>query len=104
LVTLLTAYALRSRAGFISHRQRSWDSPCGAFSSRKASGVLPTDEPTYRFRLPVCSLHKAVSRSDKAAVPGMTTFRESLAERRGFNPPTAGCSLGFSCTDLSPER
>jgi hypothetical protein len=33
LVTLLTACALRSRAGSISRRRRSWDSPFGAFSS-----------------------------------------------------------------------
>jgi hypothetical protein len=42
LVTLVTAYSLRHRAGFVSHRQRSWDSPFGAFSSRKV---------TSRFRL-----------------------------------------------------
>ena len=41
MATLLTVYSLRSRAGFVSHRQRSWDSPFGAFSSRKVSGVLP---------------------------------------------------------------
>jgi hypothetical protein len=49
LATLLTACALRSRAGSVSHRRRSWDSPFGAFSSRKVSGILPPDEPTYRF-------------------------------------------------------
>jgi len=37
LATLLTAFSLRSLAGFVSHRQRSWDSPFGAFSSRKVS-------------------------------------------------------------------
>jgi hypothetical protein len=42
LVTLLTVYSLRSRAGFVSHRQRSWDLPFGAFSSWKVTG---------RFRL-----------------------------------------------------
>jgi hypothetical protein len=41
LATLLTAYALRSPAGSISHRQRSWDPRFGAFSSRKVSGALP---------------------------------------------------------------
>jgi hypothetical protein len=40
LVTLLTAYSLRARAGSISHRQRSWDSPFGAFSSRKVSAAF----------------------------------------------------------------
>jgi hypothetical protein len=41
LVTLWAAYALRARAGFISHRRRSWDSPFGAFSSRKVSAAFP---------------------------------------------------------------
>jgi hypothetical protein len=42
LVTLLAVYSLRSRAGFVSHRPRSWDLPFGAFSSQKVTG---------RFRL-----------------------------------------------------
>jgi hypothetical protein len=37
LVTLLAVYSRRARAGFLSHRRRSWDSPFGAFSSRKVS-------------------------------------------------------------------
>jgi hypothetical protein len=41
LATLLAASSLRIRAGFVSHRQRSWDSPFGGFSSGRASGVLP---------------------------------------------------------------
>jgi len=41
LVTLLASYSLRSLAGSVSHRQRSWDSPFGGFSSRKVSGALP---------------------------------------------------------------
>jgi hypothetical protein len=40
LLTLLTAYSLRSRAGLISYQQRSWDSPFGVFPSRKVFGVL----------------------------------------------------------------
>jgi len=42
LITLLAVYSLRSRAGFVSHRPRSWDLPFGAFSSWKVTG---------RFRL-----------------------------------------------------
>jgi len=41
LVTLLTAYSLRARAGSFSHRQRSWDSPFGAFASRKVPATFP---------------------------------------------------------------
>jgi hypothetical protein len=37
LVTLLTVYSLESRAGSVSHRRRSWDSPFGGFTSRERS-------------------------------------------------------------------
>jgi hypothetical protein len=37
LATLLAAYSLESRAGFVSHRRRSWDSPFGGFPSRRIS-------------------------------------------------------------------
>ena len=53
LVTLLAAYSLRSRAGSVSHRQRSWDSPFGAFSSRKVSGRLPPEWSHLPFNLSV---------------------------------------------------
>jgi len=41
LATLLTPYSLRARAGFVSHRRRSWDSPFGASSSRKVAIAFP---------------------------------------------------------------
>jgi hypothetical protein len=40
LATLLAAYSRRARAGFVSHRRRSWDSPFGAFSSRKVPAAF----------------------------------------------------------------
>jgi hypothetical protein len=49
LVTLLAVYSLRSLAGFISHRQRSWDSPFEAFSSQEVSERFRWDAPTYCF-------------------------------------------------------
>ena len=44
----MAACALRPRPGSLSHRQRSWDSPFGAFSSRKVSGgvTVRIDPPT----------------------------------------------------------
>jgi hypothetical protein len=42
LVTLWAVYAFRARAGFVSHRRRSWDSPFGAFSSRKVPASFPS--------------------------------------------------------------
>jgi hypothetical protein len=49
LTTLSAAYSLRAPAGFLSPRRRSWDSPFGAFSSRKVSTRLREEGPTYRL-------------------------------------------------------
>jgi hypothetical protein len=48
LVTLSTVYSLRIRAGFVSHRQRSWDLPFGAFSSQEVFRRFHPKGPTYR--------------------------------------------------------
>jgi hypothetical protein len=53
LVTLLAAYSRRARAGFVSHRRRSWDSPFGAFSSRKVSAAFPGGRTHIPFHPPV---------------------------------------------------
>jgi len=45
LVTLLTAFALESRAGFVSHRQRSWDSPFGGFTFPEVSQPFGWEKP-----------------------------------------------------------
>jgi hypothetical protein len=49
LITLSTVSSLRTRASLVSCRQRSWDSPFGAFPSRKVFARFRTNEPTYRF-------------------------------------------------------
>jgi hypothetical protein len=49
LVTLLTVSSLRARAGPISYRRRSWDSPFGVFPSRSVPGRYHPRGPTYRF-------------------------------------------------------
>jgi len=48
LATLLTACALESRAGFVSHRRRSWDSPFGACPLERSHGLSAANKPTYR--------------------------------------------------------
>lgn len=53
LVTLLTVSSLRARAGFVSRRRRSWDSPFGAFPSRKVSRTFPPGSTHLPFLLPV---------------------------------------------------
>jgi hypothetical protein len=94
LATLLAAYSLRSRAGFVSHRQRSWDSPFGAFSFRKVSGPFPSGRTHLLFPLSVYPRRRH-GPARQVAVPGFQPFRESLAATRGVSARAAGCSLGF---------
>jgi hypothetical protein len=98
LSTLMTAFSLRSLAGFVSHRQRSWDSPFGAFPSRKVSRRLRLKAPTYRFSRD-CTRHSSGMPASRAAVSGLLPLRESLAGQHEFKVPTAGCSHG-----LHPSR
>ena len=97
LVTLLTAYALRSRAGFLSHRQRSWDLPFGAFSSQKVPGgianridpptVSPTSAPTA----------EAVSRLGKPQFLGLDSSESPWRHDGGLvrQPLDAPLGLGL---------
>jgi len=94
LATLLMAFSLQFRAGFVSHRQRSWDSPFGAFSFRKVSSPFPSGRTHIPFLLSVY-LHRRHRPARQAAVPGFLPFRESLAARRVISTPATGCSPGF---------
>jgi hypothetical protein len=94
LVTLVTAFSPRSRAGFVSHRQRSWDSPFGAFSSRKVSAASPGGRTHIPFNPSVLPPPK---RWAGPASRGfwVSTLPRVPGGRTGFNSPTTGCSLGF---------
>jgi hypothetical protein len=90
----LTACSLESRAGFVSHRQRSWDSPFGGFPSREAAPAFrPESNP--RTVAPG-SISAARRRQTGLTGPGfwVHTFRECLATARSVNPATAGASHG----------
>jgi hypothetical protein len=98
LATLLTAYALRARAGFVSHRRRSWDSPFGAFSFRKVSAAFPGG----RTRVPF--LPSVIPPPKRWAGPTGRGFRAFTlpgvpGDRRSVSTATAGCSHG-----LHPSR
>jgi len=95
LGTLSTVFSLRRPAGSVSCRRRSWDSPFGAFSSRKVPGRFRTGGPTYRFAQRYSPPSEDVGPARWAAVPGLRPSRESLAAERVFSMPTAGCSLGL---------
>lgn len=95
LVTLLTVLSRRIRAGFVSYRQRSWDSPFGAFPSRTVLGAFPPE----RTHVPILHPVHNAARGDEAG-PDDRGFW-ALA-RAGvpcgcsvISATTAGCSLGL---------
>jgi len=59
-----------------------------------------SDDPTCRLTCR-CSRRRSEGPAQQASVPGISPLRESLASRRGFNPPTAGCSPGFCPSRVS---
>jgi hypothetical protein len=91
----LTVYASRSRAGFVSHRRRSWDSPFGAFSSRKESQPFPDekDPPTVPPVGIPCT--EVWGRLDEPQFLGLS-FRESLATEVCLAHRPLDAPLGFS--------
>jgi hypothetical protein len=99
LATLLTVYSLRSRASFISHRQRSWDLPFGAFSSWKVTGRFRLGRTHVPFARRYTHTPKCGGRLDKPQFLGFDPSESPVATRRVFSTPTAGCSLG-----LDPSR
>jgi hypothetical protein len=94
LVTLWAAYSFRALASFISRRQHSWDSPCGAFSSRKVSTAFPRGCAHVPF------LPSVIPPPKRWAGPTgrgfwVLTLPGVPGDRTGVNSPTAGCSLGL---------
>ena len=93
LATLLTAYSLRFPAGFVSHRQRSWDSPLRSLTSRQVFKRFRLKEPTYRFTCR-CSPRRSVGPAQRAPVPGFYPCRGLRPKNDGFSIAHAGSSLG----------
>jgi hypothetical protein len=99
LVTLLTVYSLESLAGFVSHRQRSWDSPFGGFPSREA---LPAFRPEGA-RIPLCPAvflpPEGARPARRTSVSGLTPPESALRSRgvlvrRPPAPPMGFAPLG----------
>jgi hypothetical protein len=107
LVTLWTVSSLGSRAGFVSHRQRSWDSPFGGFPFRKAFAASPPE----RTHLPLacmCHRHRSAGPAKQASVSGFTpsgsTLRPyGLLSRRSPAPPLGFAPLGLSREGLDQD-
>ena len=96
LVTLLTVSALRARAGFVSRRQRSWDSPFGAFSSLKVSGTFPPGCTHMPFPLPLCQPHEAAGRPDRPRLLGFDPFESPSRPGSLLEDQSPDAPLGFS--------
>ena len=93
LITLWTALSRRIRAGFVSYRQRSWDSPFGAFPSRTVLGAFPPE----RTHLPIVRPVHNAARGGEAG-PDDRSFwalprTRVPCDRRVISATTAGCSL-----------
>jgi hypothetical protein len=90
----LTVSSLRTPAGFVSRRRRSWDCPLRSFLLPRGFRSVSTRENP----LTVCRCRYSHRRSGGPAqqgpVSGLQPSRESLAPGDGVNPPDAGCSLG----------
>lgn len=69
LATLLTVSSRDSRAGFISRRQRSWDSPFGAFSSQRVSDASPRRMNPHAVPFTGCCASRRPDR--RTAAPGL---------------------------------
>jgi hypothetical protein len=96
LVTLWAVYALRARAGFVSHRRRSWDSPFGALSSREGVHALSnrTGPPTV---LPVVvPAAEALGRPDEPRFPGFHPSESPWRPNAGLVRWLLVAPLGFA--------
>jgi len=102
-LTLSTACSLRGRAGFVSHRRRSWDSPFGAFSSRQVFGVLRARKHPLTVLPAIAPLAEASGRPGGPRFLGFYPAKSPVAAKRVFSAPTAGGSLGFSLSRLPGE-
>jgi hypothetical protein len=103
----LTAYSLRSRAGLVSYRQRSWDSPFGGFSSRKVPDAFPPERTHLPF-LPAVLPPPKRRTGPRGRGSWVAAFRKSLAPSEGLarqtlEPPLGFALLGYSREDLGQD-
>jgi hypothetical protein len=96
LATLLAAYSRRAPAGSVSHRQRSWDPPFGAFPSRKVSGAFPPGSTHMPFSPAGIPAARSGGPAQRTAAPGFLPFRESLATVRVLARRSLAAPLGFA--------
>jgi hypothetical protein len=94
LGTLLTVFSLAFRAGFVSHRQRSWDSPFGGFLSREVFAAFRLEGTHIPFSPAVFPPPKRQTGPTGLGF-WVHASRGCLATARGIKPTVTGASLGF---------
>lgn len=103
LVTLSAVYSLRARAGLVSCRRRSWDSPFGAFSSRKVSAAFPGGRTHMPFLPSVFPAPKRWAGPTGRGFWALTLPGVPRGSRR-ISAAAAGCSLGLRPLRVSRKR
>jgi hypothetical protein len=96
LITLLAVSSLRIRAGFLSHRRRSWDSPFGVFPSRKVSGTFPPGSTHIPFRPASDPAAVAESRPNGLRFLGFDPFESPLRPGEGLARRPPDTPMGFA--------
>jgi len=104
LTTLVAAFARRIRAGFVSRRQRSWDSPFGAFSCDAVIGAFPPDCAHMPFRYVGKRPARSGGPARRAAASGVSPAPESLATGECLARRPLEAPLGFSLTGFARHR
>jgi hypothetical protein len=75
LVTLTMACSLQGLAGFVSHRQRSWEVPFGAFPSQEDVRAFPNGPTHLPFYPAVSPPHECAGPARWVAVPEFCLLR-----------------------------
>jgi hypothetical protein len=107
LVTLVTVFSRRNRVGLVSCRQRSWDSPFGAFSSAEVETRFRAAEPACRFSCGFHTFAEAKGRPRRPRLPGFHPQSGVPRDGRAINTHIAGCSRGlfpFRAFGANPGR
>jgi hypothetical protein len=104
LATLSTACSLRTRAGFVSCRRRSWDSPFGAFSARTGAAAFPRPTAPHAVLPTTAPAAETAGRCDRPRLPGFDPFERPSRRQRveHCRPPDA--PLGFALPRLADVR
>jgi hypothetical protein len=103
LITLLTAYSLDCRAGFVSHRRRSWDSPFGGFPFQMVSTAFRPRTNPHTVSPAVFPPPKRQTGPKDLGFWVLTT-RKCLAAARRFKPATTSASHGFGLSRACHEN